>query len=57
MKCETSLNASGLNTDNMLIDMCWRRKKSRKNPERAIANFLTIELDIRSNFIVETNLG
>lgn len=48
MKYETSLNESTSITDNKFIVKCWSRKNIRKNPEKAIKNFLptVVNLDL-----------
>lgn len=43
IKCDTSLNVSGLTTERKLIVKCCKMKIMRKNAESAMANFLPIE--------------
>jgi hypothetical protein len=44
--CETSLNVFGLMTDKKLMIKCCNKKIKRKRPDKAIKNFLPIDVFI-----------
>jgi NADH:ubiquinone oxidoreductase subunit 4 (subunit M) len=44
MKCESELNISALMTEVIFMVKCCKRNTTRKRPDRAIANFLSMEV-------------